>query len=320
MLHHLSRLEPRWIACLGIEMVRGPWGGLILRLLIISGGVGYIVSVPDGQVFSHRIVQLFGLTDSNPIMRYFSVVDFLAALALGILISHALFWPCIARRKTSWPRWGEPALRALDYLWYAGAAAGLVYVAAQAQGKLAAEVRSIREVELQRHREQFTNSLEDAATRCRGSLLPPPADASAHHKTAYAFVQAVCTEVEEAGPGLLGELWIIDDAILSRCDQAGVQYWPDSWGPSFPDDLEKNLSVFDDYQSFHRVCYNDFHIRRITEKIDEIEPFEAAVAFAEDNPLFSGYVTLFAFLLAFRLARTTAEVAEALRSAISLKA
>lgn len=288
--------------------------GLATRGTVVVGGLWYFLSIPEGQAFSARIGQFFGIDETFTIFRFFSIIDFALALALGILISHSVFWPCIVRQKERWPRWGEPALRALDYLWYAGAAAGLVFVAAQAQGELFSEFRSVHEGELENRRNWFRSSLEEVPGRCDQTFNAPTDGSSDDYRTAYAVVIAVCGELDEAGTDRR-ELWIADRAVLSRCDDANVDYSPPGAGQSFSQDLWDHRPLLDAYSSIIGVCLNDHHIRRAKERLEEIEPFEEAVEFTEENPLLSGYVAWFALLLAFRLSRTTAEVFEAVRSA-----
>jgi hypothetical protein len=290
------------------------FSGIATRAVIVVFGVWYFFSVPDGQVFAARIESFFGFDESFTLFRYFSIIDFAFALALGILISHAIFWTCIVRQKDRWPRWGEPALRSLDYLWYAGAAAGLVFVAAQAQGELLAEFRSVYEAEIDNRRNWFRSSLEEVPTLCEATFVPPTDDASGGYRTAYAVVSAVCGELDGAGTDRR-ELWIADQAVLSRCGEANVDYVPSGAGQSFSRDLWDHRPLLDAYSAIIGVCLNDHLIRRANERLDEVEPFEEAVAFTGENPLFSGYVTWFALLLAFRLSRTTAEVFEAFRNA-----
>lgn len=295
-------------------MAATAWIGTAIRGSIALFGLWYFISVPDDQVFSGRIINLLNVEEHKSLIHYFWFVEFVFPLLYGLLISHSIFWPCIARRKVIWPRWGEPALRALDYLWYAGAAASLVFLAAQAQGELAVELRRAHESELEQHRDWLKRSLQEVPDRCDANFLPPTEGASDHYKTAYTVLSAVCDELREAGADGR-ELWIVDTAVLSRCDKMNVDYWPSGWGENFPADLSDSRILRDAYSSITAICRNDYHIRRISEKLDEIKPFEEAVAFSAENSLLSGYVNWFALLLAFRLSRTTAEVVEAIRSA-----
>jgi len=294
-------------------MIVTSWLGFITRTSIALTGLWYFFSIPSEQIFSARILQLFGLDKTHSLLRYFSIIDFGLALSLGILVSHAIFWPCIARKKTLWPRWGDPALRALDYFWYAGAAVGLVFVAVQAQGRMATELRESHEGDFERHNKSLRSDLIEVPVHCAVDLLPPKTEASEDYRTAYTILQLVCDELSEAGSDGR-RIRVARRVVLSRCDQVYVDYWPPEEGQHFSEDLRDYQPLLDAYRTIIGVCYSDHHVSRINEKIDEIKPFENATKFSNENPLLSGYITWFALLLAFRLSRTTAEVVEAIRN------
>ena len=286
--------------------------GLFIRSVVSVGGLWYFLSVPEGQVFSARILQTFGFDETFSLFRYIAFMDFALALVLGLLVSHSVFWLCIVRRKERWPLWGEPALKALDYLWYAGAAVGLVFVAAQAQGEYFSEIRSYREDEIEHHRNGLRSSVERIPAACNQTFVSPAGIASSGYRAAYAAVSEVCDELggtETNRP----KLRIAYLAAYERCDDMSVDYYPPSEGPYYPPDLWAHRPLLDAYSSIVGVCFGEYHISRISEELKEIQPLEEAVAFTNENRLLSGYVYWFALLLAFRLSRTTAEVLETVR-------
>lgn len=288
--------------------------GIAVRGALVVFGVWFFSSFFYGRSFSIWMGQFLGFDETTIFFGYFSLIDFAIMLTVGIVISHAIFWSCISRERRLWPRWGEPALKSLDYLWYSGAAVALVFVAAQAQSEIVTAARKLFEIELDDRQKAFRSSLEKISKSCSTTFAPPSDEASDDYIIAYTIVIAVCSELSESGTDAR-ELWVADQAVLSRCNEANVDFWPPASGQSFSKDLWDHRPLLDAYSAIIGVCLNDHHIKRANEGLEAVRPYEAGAAFTGTNPLLSGYVSWFALLLAFRLSRTTAEVVEAVRNA-----
>lgn len=280
----------------------------------------YIFTIPNEDIMSGRILRTLQISEASKVGHNIAISDFITTFFIGLLASHALFWPCISRAKSDWPKWGDATLRSIDYFWYIGAAIGLIYIAAAAQFEIVESQISPLRIRLDSLRDSRIEQIKEAFYTCEKQNRYLEEGNSKQYELAIKFINNICLRATEYGAIKDKILFSFQEIILENCDKFPIDYYPPSEGPSYDQVIWETEGLYNALTSLTGVCYIEHHINETLKKIDALSPYASSTTFSQKNRLKSGYIYIFSILLAFRLARTTAEFSEAIRLAARRKA
>ena len=293
-----------------------------LSRLFIGGGLGaiglyiiiYVALIPgDELLFQSTIGYIYEIPEDGEIIKYIYPIEVLVSLIFGLIGSILIFIYFIFGEN-----WRIALLRATDILWLLGAGATILFAATLLQEDIAKGWRDHYDSELARYSGYYSETLEMAPGSCDRQFKAPGDGASSQLKKAYNFVVTVCAalakeEAEHQGKDAPGRVYA--ELAIEHCGLASIDYYPESAGPSYPDDLRAAGQLWATYQTFESFCFVERRTRNLKEDRDPLNEMLDRLESIKSHRETVRWFRLFALVLALRMTRGIFDVAGDIRNA-----